>query len=42
MEGLIWSKYNFLIDSDKVGKVLFDSYTNALLRLNDSLWSDYL
>ncbi len=40
MEELVWNRYNFLIDSDKVGKVLFNSYTNALLRLNDGLWSD--
>lgn len=40
MENLIWSRYNFLIDSPKVGKALYNSYTNGLIKLDDSLFDN--
>ena len=40
MEKLIWNKYNILIESEELGRILFNSYTNALLQLDDSLWED--
>lgn len=33
-----WSRYNFLLQTEKKGKLLYNSYTNALIRLDDSLF----
>jgi len=35
-----WSRYNFLFDSSKFGKLLYNSFTNSFLRLNDELFKD--
>lgn len=40
MERLKWSRYNFLWDSKTHGKLLYNSYTNGFLELNDSLFQD--
>ena len=39
MSKLIWNNYNKLINNDKFGKGLFNSYTNALLKLDENLWN---
>jgi uncharacterized protein len=40
MERLKWSRYNFLWNSKKYGKLLYNSYTNGFLQLDDSLFQD--
>lgn len=41
MYNLQWSRYNFLWNSEKYGKLLYNSYTNGFLKLNDSLFADF-
>ncbi|NOU62301.1 radical SAM/SPASM domain-containing protein [Marinifilum caeruleilacunae] len=40
MDKLNWSRYNFLWNSEKYGKLLYNSYTNGFLELNDSLYQE--
>jgi len=40
MDDLKWSRYNFLWNSEKHGKLLYNSYTNGFLKLDDSLFQD--
>lgn len=40
IENLKWSRYNFLWSSDKYGKLLYNSYTNGFLKLDDTLFFD--
>ena len=39
MNSYKWSRFNFLVESDKKGKLLYNSYTNGLLKLDLSLFS---
>ena len=41
MENFKWSRYNFLWNSEKHGKLLYNSYTNGFLKLDDSLYNDF-
>ncbi|WP_421921055.1 radical SAM protein [Marinifilum sp.] len=41
MENLKWSRYNFLLNSSRHGKFIYNSYTNTFLELDDSLFEDF-
>ncbi|MCT4614234.1 MAG: hypothetical protein N4A49_05080 [Marinifilaceae bacterium] len=40
MKEVNWSRYNFLWDSIKYGKFLYNSYTNAFIKFDGALFSD--
>ena len=40
MNKSIWSRYNFLVDSEENGKLLYNSYTNGLLKLDKTIFDD--
>lgn len=40
MNNFKWSRYNFLWNSKKHGKLLYNSYTNSFLKLDHSLFDD--
>lgn len=33
-----WSRFNFLLNTEKKGKLLYNSYTNSLIKLDNSLF----
>ncbi len=33
-----WSRFNFLLNTERKGKLLYNSYTNSLIKLDDSLF----
>lgn len=39
MYNLKWSRFNFLVDTENHQKFLYNSYSNSLIKLNDSLYN---
>jgi len=37
-----WSRYNFLINSPKCGRLLYNSFTNGILELDESIYDDFV
>ncbi len=42
MNKLKWSRFNFLWNSEKHGKLLYNSYTNGFIKLDNSLFKDLI
>lgn len=42
MTDLKWSRFNFLVETEKHRKYLYNSYSNSLIALDDSLYASLL
>ena len=40
MTHLKWSRFNFLVETSKHQKYLYNSYSNSLIRLEDTLYKN--
>lgn len=40
MENFMWSRYNFLLEIPEQGKFLYNSYSNSLISLEESLYRE--